>query len=210
MSLLSECHESTKYIELKNNIRNSEHVYNVSCALGLVGNNEEIVKRYLNPTKTISGPLNYHFHNSKPFTNVELAKAVINKYFKNHPEEPIVIIFDKIEELHVFRKKLKESLSDDMNYEIYIINDEFHSENVMYGTRDNYGIILLTEIINFNGVQARTTIIFQNDEEKYDEQPFLRNLILRTQCFTIVIHRTDVIRKIPGLITDLDLDKYIY
>ena len=177
--------------------------------MGLGDNNKVIKERYLNPTKTVSGPLNYHFHNNKQFDCVNLVKAVMIKYFKNHTKEPIVIIFDKIEKtlLNEYNEKLQKHLSE-KGYKVYSITEQLDTENVMEEINQDIGTILLTDIISFNGAQARNTIIFQN-EEMYDEQSLLRNLILRTQCFTIVIHKTDAIRKIPGLITDLDLESYI-
>ena len=178
--------------------------------MGLGDNNKVIKERYLNPTKTVSGPLNYHFHNNKQVDCVDLVKAVMIKYFKNHPKEQIVIIFDKIEKklLNEYNEVLQDHLSE-KGYKVYSITEQFDTENVIEEINQDIGTILLTDIVSFNGAQARNTIIFQNDEEKYDEQPLLRNLILRTQCFTIVIHKTDAIRKIPGLIADLDLESYI-
>ncbi len=196
------------YIKLDINLRNSEHVYNVSCALGLVGQNvkNEMDRRYLRPAKTISGPLNYHYHNTNHLDSAKLAKAVICKYFIKHPKEPIVIIFDNMD-LNDFCRRLKELMSD-MNYEIHIINEQFEHEKVKQNIKMKNGIILLTDILTFNGAQARNTIIFQTNDD-FDRQPKLRNLILRTQSFTIVIHYTNGVRKVPGLITDYDLETWV-
>ena len=109
--------------------------------------------------------------------------------------------------MNEYSEILQKHLSE-KGYKVYSITEQFDTENVIEEINQDIGTILLTDIVSFNGAQARNTIIFQN-EEKYDEQPLLRNLILRTQCFTIVIHKTDAIRKIPGLIADLDLEMYI-
>ena len=196
------------YIKLDINLRNSEHVYNVSCALGLVRPNvkNEMDRRYLRPAKTISGPLNYHYHNIDGWDWALLAEAVIRKYFVEHPKEPIVMIFDNMD-LNDFCRRL-EGLVSDMNYEIHIIDEQFDLERVKQNIKMGRGIILLTEILTFNGAQARNTIIFQTNDD-FDRQPKLRNLILRTQSFTIVIHDTGGFRKVPGLIKDSDLQNWI-
>ena len=65
--------------------------------------------------------------------------------------------------------------------------------------------ILVTNMDTFNGAQARNIIIIGNHSAN------LRNMIMRTMSFAIIIHKRDTFKEsVPGLVRDDNLHEYIH
>ena len=70
--------------------------------------------------------------------------------------------------------------------------------------------ILVTNMGSFNGAQGRNIIIIVDDDDDFD-MIYLRNMIMRTMSFAIIIHKKDRFKQsVPGLVRDDNLHEYIH
>ena len=68
--------------------------------------------------------------------------------------------------------------------------------------------ILVTDIFSFNGAQARNIILIP---ESRPSKLLLRNMIMRTMSFAIIIHDEDIFNQsVQGLVRDDNLHEYIH
>ena len=202
-------------VQLKHNMRNSENVINASLA---IGNYEKEEKKntsdFLAPNKTLSGPVNYHYHNIHMLDPASLVKAVILKYFSNNPNVTIVVLIDTVnqeENLEPIFKGIKRHMQSLLENIVYLPN-KYSDESNTYIEQvrkflDEPNGILVTHAHLFNGAQARNIIKISLGKS---DNTYLRNLILRSMTFCISVTQKEVeVRNVPGLVNDLDLHKYI-
>ena len=83
---------NAKKITLKHNLRNLETIVNLADLFNYSNMNKASVTQGYNMT----GPECYHYHNIHKLDKGMLARAAILKYFKIKPQEPIVVLNDKL------------------------------------------------------------------------------------------------------------------
>ena len=196
---------NAKRIMLKYNMRNSETIVNLSnCFKKNVSiRNQILSKASVFPNKNITGPVCYHYQvQNKPFNShySSLAKAAIQKYF-HCPKESVLVLSDN--SINVMYKDLQTYFSPHRN--IVFLDGDHNDNKKMKGYLDNPEGILATNINSFGGAQARNIILLVGPNPNYEQ---IRNMILRTISFAIVIHQEDVKEQFPGVVRDDNLYEY--
>ena len=193
-------------------MRNSENIVNSSLVLG-ISKEDKTMKSSL-PEKTVIGPCNYFYDNCiHQLEHDVLARAVINKYFYNKDQEPIVILLDddiETDEIEKFYEKIKFSFTD---RKVVLLPDTVMTLTTEYDTYldeveeflERPVGILITKCTSFNGAQARNTIILRETTD----YPPTRNSVLRTLSFSIVIFKGLEARSAPGMVEDTDLHEHL-
>ena len=200
-------HQPT-FIKLKCNMRNSQNIVNI--AHGLTKAN------YFSPGKNITGPKCYHYKNIYNIDIDKLLLAAFNKYFSKCPETPVVILFSQSshnEPLKYSKGILKKDVNNvfipESNEQSYLLQEERNQmiEEFLTNPKGPF----FSSIEEFQGAQARNTIIFL--DEHFQTDLVIRNMILRTMSFAIIISnfsRESRIPSIPGLVIDPDLHEYVH
>ena len=213
---------NAKRILLKHNLRNSETVANLSTCFDQRPN-VKLVKASVIPNKNIIGPNCYHYYNTHKLEEAMLARAAILKYFPQIHEPVLVLVATtfNFNETHHFYQLLKTYFSTDRNILYFEPESNFalntasgqsdyekHVREVKEYLKKPEGI-LVTNITTFGGAQARNIIIIADDTRKVRSE-YLRNMIMRTMSFVIIIYAEDIEESVPGLVRDIDLHEYIY
>ncbi len=197
---------NAKRIHLTYNMRNSENVTNISRAIG--DRKEGDLKCCVMPEKNITGPICYWYNNEYDLDISFLSIAVLEKYFSSDPQESIVILLDRGFDDLVF-KYIHKYLSIGRNIVCLHKNsnqNELEIEDARNFLQDPKGI-LVTDIETFGGAQARNTIIFLSWKGHYNA--YLRNIILRTMSFCVVITSDTEVRPMYGMIQDHNLHDHV-
>ena len=150
--------------------------------------------------------------------DILLVNAAINKYFKDKPNEPVVVLYHQ--DAKDLYRYLQRNFSKDRRI-VYLPGDEYSDSHVEYNKHlqnvkeylKNPEGILVTGINNFHGAQARNLIILDPSttlEEYRNEDIVIRDMIMRTMSFAIIIHIKELEKTVPGLVTDINLDEYIH
>jgi len=212
ISIMEERYNAKK-ITLKYNLRNTETIVNVSK---LFKENRKVKVGKAN--KNITGPVCYSYCN-KQYYNLKgdvLVRAAINKYFKDTPEEPVVVIvFDSFSDASY--NKDFQSISNDRNvvhfYQSGPENEYADYEEVTEYLKNPEGI-LFTDMNKFHGAQARNIIILGciGNHTKRNNDIILRDMIMRAMSFVIIIHNKDFEEPIPisELFIDTNLHEYMH
>ena len=188
-------------------MRNSENIVNASRCMGW---KSVEVPNIITPSKNIQGPVNYYYLNSYSVSPNLLIVAAINKYFST--KESLVILKDRsksIHELHTCLVSLLPHLRDKIVcLPKYVDGDISHIMDKVERFLKNPVGILITDIENFHGAQARNTIISHRNAQPIKE---IRNIVLRTISFTFqVIDNEENVKPDLGLMQDTNLHQYIH
>ena len=198
---------NAKKIMLKHNLRNLETIVNLADFFSDYDKVSAIT------SNNIPGPECYHYHNIHQLNKDMLARAVILKYFKHKPHESSLVLTELISSSSEnIYNNLKKNFSTNRNV-VYLPSEklpgadyEKHIREVKEYIEKPDGI-LVTDIESFHGAQARNIIIISD----YNSRPTMRNMIMRTLSFAIIIHNKDIFKEsVPGLVTDVDLHEYIH
>ena len=192
---------NAKIILFNFNMRNTETIVNVSK---LFKENDKVKVGI--PRKNITGPICYSYCNEQYqyLYLLYLARAAVNKYFKDKPKEPVVVLtYNYVREIY---EDLHTNFSADRNV-VYLPDysneyDQRIDEVKRY--LNNPEGILIANIENFHGAQARNIILLGEDSK------LLRDMIMRTMSFAIIIHKKELEKTVPGLVKDTNLHEYIY
>ena len=189
---------NAKRITLKQNLRNSDTIIKLSTHFG---SKSDMINN-LNKSSSIQGQECYHYHNIYNLDGDILAQKAILKYFPNI-EEPVVIIneFFGSANTHTVYQRLKSHFSS--SRKIFSIFDADNNDLRAY--IENQEGILITDIECFHGAQARNVIIMTENVNSVR----LRNIILRTMSFAIIIHNRELQKEVQGLVRDYDLHENI-
>jgi hypothetical protein len=209
---------NAKTVILKHNMRNSETIANVSTCFD---HRLEVtpIQTSVIPNKNITGPVCYHYHNIHELDEDMLARAAILKYF-HESHQPVLILLPNTfasDDTYSFYVKLQKYFSTDRNI-VYLPEDgaknklkvtdyEKYMRQMKEYLEEPKGI-LVTNICLFHGAQARNTIILADVRDKVQYEN-LRNTIMRTMSFAIIIHIRDIRNSIPGLVRDHDLHQFL-
>ena len=198
---------NAKKITLKHNLRNLETIVNLAYLFS------DYDKVSAIPSNNIPGPECYHYHNIHQLNKDMLARAVILKYFKHKPHESSLVLTELISSSSEnIYNNLKKNFSTNRNV-VYLPSEklpgadyEKHIREVKEYIKKPDGI-LVTDIESFHGAQARNIIIISD----YNSRPTMRNMIMRTLSFAIIIHNKDIFKEsVPGLVRDDNLHEYIH
>ena len=202
---------NAKRIILKHNMRNSQTIMNLlNCFVGIFFSmKNNLPKANVIPNKNIIGPVCYHYQNNHRLDKHMLARAAIHKYFPQQKESLVVLVNFNTQS---FYTELQEYFTTTRNI-VYLTvgneygdNEKFISE-VKECLEDPEGI-LITDTRSFQGAQARN-IISIADNNWLDNDFHLRNMILRTMSFAIIIHDEDNgEQSVPGLVRDDNLHEH--
>ena len=186
-------------INLVYNMRNTQNVMNLSYSI--FGDNSA-----LNYMKNIQGPLCYHYMNKDKFKRKDLARAIIFKYFKDKPEEPVVFL-SYVETDQIFNE-LKNSFPN--RKVMYLYGDERDGlvSNHVNDIINCPNAILVSDPRCFFGSQARNIIAFFDDQMMEYCDKMNRNYLLRATSFAIIIHNRKVITNAQGVVEDIDLHTF--
>ena len=203
---------NVKRLILKHNMRNTDTIDKLST--GFYENTREkenLLKADIIPNKNIIGPVCYHYHNIHDIDGDMLARAAIQKYFPNKKESVVVIYDPYISNAHTFCMYLLQNIRDRnivylSSKDNYYNYDKYIEEVKQYLDRPEG--VLETDLVSFQGAQARNMVLVIGDNVM--EQYFIRNMILRTMSFALIVHREKIIQSPPGLVTDVDLHDYIH
>ena len=199
---------NAKRIMLKHNMRNSDTIINLSnCFLKNVSRRNQILnKESVIPNKNITGPVCYHYQNIHRFRYFVLARAAIQKYFNCQKESVLVLADNSIQALY---QDLQEYFSSNKNI---VVLDVIHADvknhrQKMKEYLENPQGALVTHIKSFGGAQARNIVVLVGPNPNFEQ---IRNMILRTISFAIVIHQEDIKESFPGVVRDDNLHEFIY
>ena len=201
---------NAKRIHLKHNLRNSETILNIAEFFDKITYKIYINKARVKQGYNMLGPKCYHYHNIHKLDQGMLVRAAILKYFKHKPQKSIVVLHEfSYSETENIYNNLQKYFSTDRNV-VYLpssIHDadyEKHIREVKEYLEKPEGI-LVTDIHSFSGAQAKNIIIIG------DSFMFLRDMIMRTMSFAIIIHEEDIFKEsVPGLVRDENLHEYIH
>ena len=209
---------NAKTVILKHNMRNSETIANVSTCFD---HRLEVtpIQTSVIPNKNITGPVCYHYHNIHELDEDMLARAAILKYF-HESHQPVLILLPNTfasDDTYSFYVKLQKYFSTDRNI-VYLPEDgaknklkvtdyEKYMRQMKEYLEEPKGI-LVTNIYLFHGAQARNKIILADVRDKVQYEN-LRNTIMRTMSFAIIIHIRDIKHSVPGLARDHDLHQFL-
>ena len=206
-----EARYNAKRIILKNNMRNAETIMNVSSCFDRNDEYGNPNRDRVIPKKNIQGPVCYHYQNSHFFEKEMLIRAAIQKYF-DQPKESVLVITENMDS-RITRKlytEVQEYFSADRNV-VYLPEDDDYidyKENIeevkMYLEKPEG--VLVTDIQSFHGAQARNIIIILNEN---CSSMNLKNMVLRTMAFAIIIHNDNINQALPGLVRDFSLHEHI-
>ena len=199
-----------KRIILKHNMRNTETIMSLSNCFTerIVSKKKELPKADVIPKKNIIGPMCYHYINIHNLDDKLLARAAIRKYFPGQHESKLVLLDCGIRGTQSdLYTSLKKYLSRDRKI-VYLsgADDEKQIGEVKEYLENQEGI-LITDRMSFHGAQARNIILIADHRLNRDFN--LRNMILRTMSFAIIIHK-DEKQSVPGLVRDDNLHEYIH
>ena len=202
-------------IHLIYNLRNTENIMKIASLFS------KNTSDCLSPEKNVIGPICYHYFNDHGLKQDVLVRAAINRYFKDN-KEPVVVLFSPfivfVKDVYLYLKKTYSKIRS----VVYFADDKnFNESNEKYATDlDNLKLfikepqgILVTDLQSFHGAQARNVIIILHGNLNSCNTFEVRNIILRTMSFAIVIHSSSYINSsapIPGLVQDHDLHNYIH
>jgi hypothetical protein len=194
---------NAKRINLKHNLRNSETILNLAV---FFDNYDQMNTVSLIPS--IPGPECSHYHNIHHLDAGMLARAAILRYFPHKPQESIVVLHASSYSTERLYDKLQKYFSTDRNI-VYLPklekNDNEKNIREVKEYLEKPEGILVTDIDSFHGAQARNIIIIGYDDF------YIRNMIMRTMSFAIIIHKKDVFKEsVPGLVRDDNLHEYIH
>ena len=200
-----------KRVHLKHNLRNTETIVNLAACFDFneVRRIQSLKKASFIPNKKITGKKCYHYYNIHQIDEDKLARAAIRKYELLKLESVLVLTQIPIDQ-NIY-DNLQEYFSTDCNI-VYLprtsgsMDDEKHIREVKEYLEEPEGI-LVTDIYSFNGAQARNIIIIVYNHEHYEN---IRNMIMRTMSFAIIIHNVDIKQSVPGLIRDDNLHEDIH
>jgi hypothetical protein len=201
---------NAKRIMLKHNMRNTKTIVNLSnCFLKNVSRRNQILnKASVIPNKNITGPVCYHYLNIHRFRYSMLARAAIQKYF-HCPKESVLVLADNFINVNLeIYQDLLEYFSTDRNI-VFLDKDCADDENHSKKTKEyleNPEGVLVTNIKSFGGAQARNIILLVGLNPNFEQ---IRNMILRTISFAIVIQQEDVKESFPGVVRDDNLHEFI-
>ena len=171
-----------KRIMLKHNMRNSKTIVNLAFFFSDYYNKN---RASVPPSNNIPGPVCYHYHNTHELDEDMLARAAILKYFKNKPNEPVLVLTNtnnfKTKKLY---NKLFAHFSKDKNV-AYLPRVKYQTDYEKYirevkGYLEKPDGILVTDIDTFHGAQALNIILIIEDDI------YVRNMIMRTLSFAII------------------------
>ena len=160
----------------------------------------------------ITGPECKHYHNIHILEMDLLARAAVLKYFQDPSESVLVLTndFNSTQLTQNLYKTLKTYFSTVRNVVCIprkLDNNDYEKQSrEVKEYLENPEGILVTDIVDFNGAQANNIIIVINDYESSDYN--IRNLIMRTMSFVIIIHYRDLKNSVPGLVRDDDLHEF--
>ena len=198
-------------IHLTQNMRNSENVMKLCKEI-----DSHRRKSTLIPGKNVIGPQCYHYSNPHDLDNHLLVEAIIQKYFKNKPDETLVVLIDNSKAMKECSGFTMKSFQKHFTVDRKVVyfhknldNNEQQSNEVKEFLKNPEGIFV-TDLDSFGGAQARNTIIFLDNDSMFHIF-FSRNLILRTMSFAILINSKTIVKKIkhPGIVEDKDLHDYV-
>ena len=166
-------------IKLKQNLRNSQNILNIANNIKFNCGNSQMISApdlsHIYPGKNITGPKCYHYkrmNNQNPDWPSVVA-AALKKYFGKYPETPVVVLFSQltfINKIKLSQAILKKSYNVTTNLEEYLTNPKG---------------IMVTSIEDFQGAQARNTIIIldshrivNQDFNFYDKKYNLENYVI--------------------------------
>ena len=204
---------NAKRIILKHNMRNSATIMNLSNCFDRnnVSKKKNLSKANVIPNKNIIGPVCYHYSNIHDLTNFFLVGAAIQKYFPQQKESLVVLnsyllnaqnLYADLQEYFTTTREIVFLPEDDKypDYEKHIVEVKEYLENPEG--------ILITDTRSFQGAQARNIIIIA-DHHRFNIDFHLRNMILRTMSFVIIIYGDEIEESVPGLVRDENLHEYI-
>eukprot|EP00088_Acartia_fossae_P007960 TRINITY_DN13746_c0_g2_i1.p1 TRINITY_DN13746_c0_g2~~TRINITY_DN13746_c0_g2_i1.p1 ORF type:complete len:462 (+),score=75.58 TRINITY_DN13746_c0_g2_i1:33-1418(+) len=204
---LAEMRESWGVVDysLRYNMRNSETVVRTANQLKTYG--YQSFNESLRPEKTVQGPTCYCYNQG--VDDARLVRAAILKYFANRTQDPIVVIVTGDEDQERVYEDLKESLPEDRNLvNLPRKNADGNELEIAKAYLKNPEGVLVTDVNNFHGAQARNIILYASGEED------LRNYILRCMSFIIVIDASRLknaqMEKVEqGFVEDKDLHEFL-
>ena len=157
------------------------------------------------PSKNITGHICYHYHNIHELDRDTLARAAILKYF-HHQDEPVVVLHDNSYTTQGLYEKLQKYFSTDRNV-VYLPKEKYYTDyerhiSEVKGYLGKPEGILVTDIVSFDGAQARNIIIIAESDSQ------LRNMIMRAMSYAIIIIDEDK-ESVSGIVRDDNLHEYI-
>ena len=203
ISQMGERH-NVKKITLKQNMRNSETIVSLSkCFDGNVDNKNQNLPIAKVIPNDITGPVCHHYLNIHKLDNSLLTSAAIQEYFCEEKESVLVLLTGNTDSgnTQTLYTRLLEYFSTTDRKIVYLPVEKKiadygkHIEEVKEYLEKPEGI-LVTDNMSFQGAQARNTIIIADN---ITDNPHLRNMILRTMSFAIIIHEEDIKQSVPGL-----------
>ena len=187
-----------QYIHLNVNMRNSSQVISLSQSFDGRSINQNLFN--YNSDHNIIGNHNFYFRYSHNIDPGKLAVAAVNKYFAYNPQESVVVMNSSKKDMENIFMTLKKCFSTTHT----VIYSEESSDFVTYLQKPEG--IFVTSILNFQGAQARNIILLI--DETYTR--IIRNCILRTMAFVIVIVRDTVkTNSVVTAIEDKNLHEFI-
>ena len=202
-------------ISLNNNMRNSKTIVNVSTCFDQK-TFENLIKPSAKLNKNLTGPACYYYHNIHKLDQSNLAKAAIMKYFPCITES-VLVLTDNIRDgktQSIYDKLKKYFLSDRKTVYLPFRKNHLHYSRHIRKVKEYLKHpegIFITDSHSFNGAQARNIIIIANNNRKTYNMPYtsIRNMIMRTMSFAVIIHYEDMEILVPGLVRDENLHEYI-
>ena len=206
---------SVRRIRLNYNKRNPVIIENLAASL-----QDDFKETSLIPTKNITGAFCYCYHNIHQLNNDVLARAAINRYFLHKPRHVIVIYKDitsSIIPCNIYldlQQKfgsnrnvvfLPQRLDYYQNFKKDDVDYDSYKRDIEAYIEQKEGI-LVTNIDTFQGAQARNTVILAGE----NSNTVIRNMILRTMAFAVVIHDKELDLTVPGVVKVDDLHDYIH
>ncbi len=203
-------------IFLPQNMRNTENIFRLCNFIDVASSTR---KSGLIPGKNVIGPQCYHYSNPHDLDNHLLVEAIEKKYFKGKPDETLVVLIDNSKAMKEYAgftmKSFQKHFNTDRKVVFFhknLVNNE-NKRNEVKEFLDNPEGILVTDLDSFGGAQARNTIIFLDSDSGFHNF-FVRNLILRTMSFTILInskgYMKDMNQQQQGIVEDKDLHDYVH
>ena len=205
---------NAKTIIFRRNMRNSGTIVNFSTWFDFDWNPNISVSFSLLDLD-ITGPECYHYHNIHRFNIDLLVIASVMKYFQQQSESVLVLTDNENDQISTqnLYKTLQKYFSRNRNVvclprNTYNDDNEKQMRQVEEYLEKPEGIIV-TDITEFNGAQARNIIIVTNDRLIKFLTNNVRNMIMRTMSVAIIIHTRIIEKSLPGIVSDKSLHEYV-
>ena len=202
-------------IFLPQNMRNTENIFRLCNFVDIASFNR---RSGLIPGKNVIGPQCYHYSNPHELENHLLVEAIEKKYFKDKPDDTLVVLLDNsiaMKEYSGFSmKSFQKHFKTDRNVVYFhknLVNNDYQTNQVKEFLKNPEGIFV-TDLDSFGGAQARNTILILDSDSQFHSF-YVRNLILRTMSFAILINSKGSMnffnQNYQGFVEDQDLHEYV-